>query len=36
MDLEDRIQLYKKEIEKREMYGNSYKEKNNLNKEKPY
>jgi tRNA(Met) C34 N-acetyltransferase TmcA len=31
MDLEDRIQLYKKELEKREMYGNSYKERNNFN-----
>ena len=32
MDLEDRIQLYKKELEKREMYGNTFKERNNLNK----
>ncbi len=36
MDLEDRIQLYKKELERKEMYGNSYKERNNLHKEKPY
>ncbi len=35
MDLEDRIQLYKKELERREMYGNTFKERNNLNKIKP-
>jgi hypothetical protein len=36
MDLEDRIQLYKKELEKREMYGNTFKERNNLNQLRPY
>lgn len=32
MDLEDRIQLYKKEIERKEMFGKTFKEKNNLHK----
>lgn len=36
MDLEDRIQSYKKELEKREMYGNTFKERNNLNQKRPY
>jgi hypothetical protein len=31
MDLEDKIQLYKKELERKEMYGKTYKERNNLN-----
>ena len=34
MDLEDRIQLYKKELERKEMYGITYEERNNLNKKK--
>ena len=33
MDLEDRIQLYKKELERKEMYGNTYKKRNNLKSE---
>ena len=32
MDLEDRIQLYKKELERKEMFGKTLKEKNNLHK----
>ena len=32
MDLEDRIQLYKKELERKEMFGNTYEKRNNLNK----
>jgi len=32
MDLEDRIQLYRKELERKEMFGKTYKERNNLNK----
>lgn len=31
MDLEDRIQLYKKNLERKEMFGKTYKERNNLN-----
>lgn len=34
IDLEDRIQFYKKELEKKEMYGNSFEERNNLQKNK--
>jgi hypothetical protein len=32
MDLEDKIQLYKKELERKEMLGTTFKEKNNLHK----
>jgi hypothetical protein len=32
MDLEDKIQLYKKELERKEMFGKTFKEKNNLHK----
>ena len=36
MDLEDRIQLYKKDLERKEMFGKTYNERNNLNQKKPY
>jgi hypothetical protein len=36
MDLEDRIQLYKKELEMKEMFGNKYEERNNLIKKRPH
>lgn len=35
MDLEDKIQIYKKEIKQKEMFGKTFEERNNLHKKSP-